>query len=70
MGPEGALNNDGVFVGWADTAISGYPVFCFSPGDGFYAHAFQRQDSMLTDLGTLPAGSGCLTIVGGVRESR
>jgi len=51
------LNNNGLFVGWADTAISGYPEFCFSPGDGFYAHAFQRQDSMLTDLGTLPGGN-------------
>ena len=51
------LNNNGVFVGWADTAISGYPEFCFNPGDGFYAHAFQRQDSVLTDLGTLPGGN-------------
>ena len=54
---SGVLNNNGALVGWADTAIPGYPEFCFNPGDGFYSHAFQWQDGTLSDLGTLPGGN-------------
>src|SRR5262249_53088809 len=42
---------------WSDTPTVGYPEFCFNPGDGFYAHAFEWQRGVLTELDTLPGGT-------------
>jgi probable HAF family extracellular repeat protein len=51
------LNNHGTLAGWADTSTPDpYPGFCFNL-DCFVSHAFQRQEGVLTDLGTLPGGS-------------
>jgi probable HAF family extracellular repeat protein len=57
--PDQVLNHRGTVVGSADTSIPdpdpncqpGVPV-----GDCFLSHAFQWQNGVLTDLGTLPGG--------------
>jgi len=54
---SGMLNNYGTLVGWSDTPTAGYPEFCFNPGDGFYTHAFEWQQGVLSELGTLPGGT-------------
>ena len=59
IGPLGAqvLNNHGAIAGWADTStLDPYPGFCFNR-DCLVSHAFQRQEGVLIDLGTLPGGS-------------
>jgi uncharacterized membrane protein len=59
-GFDGVLNNQGAAVGWADTSTPDpYPNFCFS--NCYVVHAFQSQDGVLTDLGTLPGGASSQT---------
>lgn len=52
------LNNRGTVQGWADTSVPdpNYPN-CWDYPDCFVAHAFQWQNGVLTDLGTLSGGS-------------
>jgi len=55
-GFDGILNNQGTAVGWADTPTPDpFPTACFDP-DCFVAHAFQWQNGIVTDLGSLAAG--------------
>jgi probable HAF family extracellular repeat protein len=59
-GFDGVLNNQGAAVGWADTSTADpYPNFCFS--NCYVVHAFQSQNGVLTDLGTLPGGASSQT---------
>ena len=51
------INNAGMVVGFADTAIPD-PT---NP-EGFFPHAFRWQRGVLTDLGTLPDGLGSFAI--------
>jgi len=51
------INNAGMVVGFSDTAIPDP----FNPG-GFVPHAFRWRRGLLTDLGTLPGGSGSFAI--------
>jgi len=51
------INNTGMVVGFSDTATPDP----FNPG-GFIPHAFQWQEGILTDLGTLPGGFGSFAI--------
>jgi probable HAF family extracellular repeat protein len=52
------LNNRGMVAGWAETPIPDpYAPNCLDP-DCFVPHAFQWQNGILTDLGTLAAGTG------------
>jgi probable HAF family extracellular repeat protein len=56
-GLDGILNNHGTTVGWANTsALDPFDPFCIAP-NCFVAHAFQFQNGVLMDLGTLPAGA-------------
>ena len=65
------LNNRGILTGWADTStldpyrLSGnsYGNFCFNyDGSSCHvSHAFQWQNGVKTDLGTLPGGSSSAT---------
>jgi probable HAF family extracellular repeat protein len=55
-GFDGILNNHGMAAGGADTSTPDpFPTGCFNH-DCFVSHAFQWQNSFLTDLGTLVAG--------------
>jgi probable HAF family extracellular repeat protein len=55
-GFDGILNNHGSAVGAADTSTPDpFPSFCFN-FDCFVSHAFQSQDGVVTDLGTLADG--------------
>jgi len=50
------LNNSGVLVGYADTAIPDpFPAFCFN-ADCLVAYGFQWQDGVASDLGSLRRG--------------
>jgi probable HAF family extracellular repeat protein len=56
-----ALNNQGDFVGWADTAkLDPYPDVCFIE-DCFVTHAFRARNGRKSDLGTLPGGPSSLS---------
>jgi probable HAF family extracellular repeat protein len=56
-----ALNNQGTFIGWADTATADpYPDVCFLE-DCFVSHAFRTRNGNKADLGTLPGGPSSLT---------
>src|SRR5215831_19588711 len=56
-GLDGILNNHGVTVGWANTSVPDpFDPICITP-NCFVAHAFQFQNGVLMDLGTLPAGA-------------
>jgi probable HAF family extracellular repeat protein len=56
--PSQDINHRGVVAGYSDTPTPDpFPAFCFDPGDCFVAHAFQWQNGVLTDLGTLPGGA-------------
>src|SRR5579859_116984 len=49
-------NSSGVFVGFADTSLPDpFSGFCYLP-ECFVAHAFQWNNGVLTDLGSLPGG--------------
>lgn len=49
-------NGNGTFVGFANTSTPDpYPSFCYVP-DCFVTHAFQWNNRVTTDLGTLPGG--------------
>jgi probable HAF family extracellular repeat protein len=54
------LNSKGMLVGFADTSTpdpySANPMFCYVP-DCFVTHAYQWQNGVKTDLGTLPGGA-------------
>jgi len=57
VGALQALNDRGAVAGSADTSTPDpYPNFCFND-DCFVSHAFQWQNGVLTDLGTLPGGT-------------
>jgi probable HAF family extracellular repeat protein len=50
------VNKQGAVAGYADTSTPDpFPSFCFNP-DCFVSHAFQWEDGVLTDLGTLATG--------------
>jgi probable HAF family extracellular repeat protein len=52
------LNNRGMVAGWAETPTPDpYAPNCLD-SDCFVPHAFQWQNGVLNDLGTLPGGSG------------
>ena len=56
-----ALNNQGNFVGWANTATADpYPDVCFIE-DCFVTHAFRTRSGRKFDLGTLPGGPSSLS---------
>ncbi len=71
-----ALNNQGTFVGWADTATADpYPDVCFID-DCFVTHAFRTRNGHKSDLGTLPGGPSSLStwispngLISGVSEN-
>lgn len=55
------LNNRGVIQGWADFPIADpFAPNCFD--DCFVAHAFVRQNGVVTDLGALPGGSSSASV--------
>jgi hypothetical protein len=54
--PTKVMNNRGVAVGWADTALSDpFPSRCFNP-DCLVSHAAVFRNGSLIDLGTLANG--------------
>ena len=61
-GETQSVNNRGVMVGAAETAIpDSFAPNCFSP-NCLVQHAFQWKDGVLTDLGALSAGAGSYAI--------
>ena len=71
-----ALNDQGTFIGWADTPTADpYPDVCFID-DCFVTHAFRTQNGHKSDLGTLPGGPSSLStwispngLISGVSEN-
>jgi probable HAF family extracellular repeat protein len=68
---QGAAQNidtAGTIAGWSDTSMpdpyansgNAFGNFCFNP-DCFVSHAFQSQNGLTTDLGTLPGGLNSTT---------
>src|SRR5262245_18449516 len=61
-GESQSVNNHGIMVGAAETAIPDpFSPNCFSP-NCVVQHAFQWKDGVLTDLGALPGGTGSYAI--------